>query len=422
LCKQVFQERNISMTRANEEKLSLADVLQPQYIANPYELYRLLREADPVYWDERANAWVLTRYVDVAAALRDARFSSEGFMEDIGWIPDEIRPMLEPPIRALTRQMLFMDPPDHTRLRGLVAKAFTPRVVEGLRPAIKQIAGELLDKAMAKGHLELIRDFAFPLPAIVIATMLGVPPEDRDQLNAWSGSFGALLDGAGLSMEDVFLALHGVSEFIEYFRQIIRQRRSAPKDDLLQAMINAEEQGDALSEEELLGNCVLLMAAGHGTTMHLIGNGTLALLRNPRQLQRLREERALMPSAVVELLRYDSPVQMTSRRASEDLRIAGKYISEGQEVYMCTGAANHDPAQFPEPERLRLDRPENRHLSFGLGIHFCLGAPLARLESEIAFSTLLQRFPNLRLADEGEERGGGMVFRGLTRLPLLFGG
>ncbi len=408
------------MTQTNEGKLSLADGLQPEYAANPYELYRRLREADPVYWDERANGWVLTRYIDVAAALRDARFSAAGFMEDISWIPDEMRPMLEPPIRALTRQMLFMDPPDHTRLRGLVAKAFTPRVIEGLRPAIRQTAGELLDKASAKGQLELMRDFAFPLPAIVIATMLGVPPEDRDQLNAWSESFGALLDASKLSMEDAFLALHGVSEFIAYFRQIIHERRNAPKDDLLQAMINAEERGDALSEEELLGNCVLLMAAGHGTTMHLIGNGTLALLRNPRQLQRLREEPALMPSAVAELLRYDSPVQMTSRRAKEDLRIGDKHISEGQEVIMCTGAANYDPAQFSEPERLRLDRPENRHLSFGLGIHFCLGAPLARLESEIAFATLLQRFPTLRLAGEDVEREGGMVFRGLKRLPLLF--
>ena len=408
------------MTQTNEGKLSLADGLLPQYVTNPYELYRQLRENDPVYWDERANSWVLTRYVDVAAALRDARFSAAGFMEDISWLPDEMRPMLEPPIRALTRQMLFMDPPDHTRLRGLVAKAFTPRVIEGLRPAIRQIARDLLDKAVEKGQLELIRDYAFPLPAIVIATMLGVPPEDRDQLNAWSESFGALLDGSRLTMEDAFLALHGVSEFIAYFRQIIRERRNAPRDDLLQAMINAEEQGDALSEEELLGNCVLLMAAGHGTTMHLIGNGTLALLRSPSQLQRLREEATLMPSAVAELLRYDSPVQMTSRKAREDMRIGDKSISEGQEVIMCTGAANHDPAQFSDPERLRLDRPENRHLSFGLGIHFCLGAPLARLEAEIAFSTLLHRFPTLRLASADVEREGGMVFRGLKRLPLLF--
>jgi cytochrome P450 len=408
------------MTQTNEEKLSLADGLQPPYVANPYALYRRLREADPVYWDERANSWVLTRYADAAPALRDARFSASGFMEDIGWIPEEMRPMLEPPVRALTRQMLFMDPPDHTRLRGLVAKAFTPRVVEGLRPAIKQIAGELLDNVQANGHMELIHDYAFPLPAIVIATMLGVPPEDREQLNAWSENFGALLDGGNLTMENAFLALHGVSEFMGYFRQIIHQRRNAPKDDLMQAMINAEEQGDALSEEELLGNCVLIMAAGHGTTMHLIGNGTLALLRNPRQLQHLKEQPELMPSAVAELLRYDSPVQMTSRRAKEDMQIRDKRISEGQEVVMCLGAANHDPQQFSEPDQLRLNRPENRHLSFGLGMHFCLGAPLARLESEIAFNALLRRFPNLRLKTAEVEWEPSLVFRGLKQLPVIF--
>ena len=407
------------MTQTNQEKPSLADALLPVYAANPYALYQQLRENDPVYWDERANSWVLTRYADVAPALRDARFSASGFMENINWIPEEMRPMLEPPIRVLTRQMLVMDPPDHTRLRSLVAKAFTPRVVEGLRPTIKQIANDLLDNVQSQGTMELIRDFAFPLPAIVIATMLGVSPEDRDQFAVWSENFGALLDGGNLSMENAFLALHGVSEFIAYFRQIIRQRRNSPGDDLLQAMINAEEQGDALSEEELLGNCVLIMAAGHGTTMHLIGNGILALLRNPQQLQQLKADPALMPSAVTELLRYDSPVQMTSRRAREDMRIGDKRISEGQEVIMCTGAANHDPAQFSDPDRLRLNRPENRHLSFGLGIHFCLGAPLARLESEIAFHALLRHFPNLRLASEEVEWERSLVFRGLKQLPLL---
>src|SRR5260370_225865 len=258
--------------------------------------------------------------------------------------------------------------------------------------------------------------YSAPLPtlaSLVIRTMAGMPRDDTRQLHAWSGRLGALHDRGHLTMENAFLALHDVSEFMEYFRQIIHQRRNAPKDDLMQALINAEEQGDALSEEELLGNCVLIMAAGHGTTMHLIGNGTLALLRNPQQLQHLKEQPALMPSAVVELLRYDSPVQMTSRRAREDMRIGDKLISEGQVVIMCLGAANHDPEQFSEPDRLRLNQPENRHLSFGLGIHFFLGAPLARLESEIAFHTLLRRFPNLRLENEEVEWDSSQVFRGL---------
>ncbi|GAC1566416.1 MAG: cytochrome P450 [Ktedonobacteraceae bacterium] len=408
------------MSQTQDGTLSLADGLLPPYLDNPYALYRLMRANDPVYWDARANSWVLTRYADVATALRDARFSASDFMTGISWISAEMRPVLEPPIRALTRQMLFMDPPDHTRLRGLVARAFTPRMVETMRPAIQQIADELLDSAEPNGRMELIREYAFPLPAIVIATMLGVPPEDREQFNQWSEYFGALLDGSNLTQENAFLALYGVSEFLDYFRKIIRQRRITPKDDLLQAMINARDQGDALSEEELLGNCVLLMAAGHGTTMHLIGNGTLALLRNPQQRRRLEEQPELISSAVAEVLRYDSPVQLTSRRAKTDMQIGDKHIAEGQEVIMSLGAANYDPEQFSEPHRLLLNRAENRYLSFGLGIHFCLGAPLARIEGEIAFNTLLSRFPRLHLEHEEVEWEASMVFRGLKQLPVVF--
>jgi cytochrome P450 len=407
------------MSQANQTTPSLADILTPVNIANPYVLYRQIREIDPVYWDERANSWVLSGYADNVSALRDARLSSTGFMAETAWIPEELRATLEQPIRALTRQMLFLDPPDHTRLRGLVAKAFTPRMVEALRPTIQHIADELLDTAQANGRVELMREFAYPLPAIVIATMLGVPPEDRDRFNTWTGHFGTLLDTSGSTLEDIFHALSGVSEFLEYFRQIIRKRRTAPKDDLMQAMINAEEQGDTLSEEELLGNCVLILAAGHGTTTHLIGNGTLALLRNPDQLEQLKAHPSLISSAVAELLRYDGPVQLTSRRAKEDMHIGDKAISPGQDVIMLLGAANHDPAQFSEPDRLNLRRPENRHLAFGLGIHFCLGAPLARLEGEIAFSALLRRFPALHRETEDVEWLQSAVFRGLTQLPVI---
>ena len=267
--------------------------------------------------------------------------------------------------------------------------------------------------------IELIREFASPLPAIVIATMLGVPPGDRDQFNTWSGHFGTLLDMSNSTLEDIFQAISGVSEFLEYFRHIIRQRRTAPKDDLMQAMINAEEQGDKLSEEELLGNCVLILAAGHGTTIYLIGNGTLALLRNPDQLAQLQAHPTLISSAVPELLRYDGPVQLTSRRAKEDLYIGDKAISAGQEVIMLLGAANHDPAQFSAPDQLNLTRPENRHLAFGLGIHFCLGAPLARVEGEIAFSTLVRRFPGLHLETDTVEWQPSVVFRGPKQLPIV---
>lgn len=408
------------MSQTHHGSLSLTDVLQPTHVMNPYPLYHQLRTVDPVYWDERANSWVLTRYTEVTTSLRDARFSAAGFMTNTSWVPDEMRDTLGPPMRALSRQMLFLDPPDHTRLRGLVAKAFTPRTVEALRPTIQQVANELLDEFEVNGRMELIHDFAFPLPAIVIATMLGVPPEDREQFNSWSASFGSLLGGSNITLEGIFQALTEVSAFVEYFRKIIRQRRTAPKDDLLQAMITAEEQGDALNEDELLGNCILLLAAGHGTTMHLIGNGTLALLRNPDQLQQLKEQPAMISSAVAELLRYDSPVQLTSRSATEDMELGGKHISAGQEVIMCLGAANHDPAQFPEPDQLNLSRQENRHFSFGLGIHFCLGAPLARVEGEIAFNTLVKRFPKLHLATEEVEWQPSLVFRGLKQLPVAF--
>jgi cytochrome P450 len=268
--------------------------------------------------------------------------------------------------------------------------------------------------------MEVIQAFAFPLPAIVIAQMLGVPPEDRGQFVKWTGDFGMLLSGVNLELQDVVRALYGVSEFMDYFRNIIKQRRTAPKDDLMQAMIAAEEQGDRLTEEELLGNCVLLLAAGHGTTTHLIGNGLLALLRNPDQMQLLKDNPGLIAPAVQELLRYDSPVQMTSRRAKEDITIGDKRIQAGQAVLMCLGAANRDPAVFPDPDRLDLRRQDNRHVAFGYGIHYCLGAPLARIEGEIAFNTLLRRLPNPRLATGEPEWAPNLVFRGLRSLPIEF--
>ncbi|HLI91609.1 MAG TPA: cytochrome P450, partial [Ktedonobacteraceae bacterium] len=400
--------------------LSLMDVLQPEYTANPYPLYHRLREHDPIYWDERAEEWVLTRHSDVITILRDPRLTAERFMLDTSWLPRDMEETLGPPIHALTRQMLFRDPPDHTRLRGLVSKAFAPRVLEAMRPRIQSIVDELLDAVQDDGGMEVIQAFAFPLPAIVIAQMLGVPPEDRGQFVKWTGDFGMLLSGVNLELQDVVRALYGVSEFMDYFRNIIKQRRTAPKDDLMQAMIAAEEQGDRLTEEELLGNCVLLLAAGHGTTTHLIGNGLLALLRNPDQMQLLKDNPGLIAPAVQELLRYDSPVQMTSRRAKEDITIGDKRIQAGQAVLMCLGAANRDPAVFPDPDRLDLRRQDNRHVAFGYGIHYCLGAPLARIEGEIAFNTLLRRLPNPRLATGEPEWAPNLVFRGLRSLPIEF--
>ena len=410
------------MATQSERRLSLRQALEENYLENPYPLYRQLREADPVFWDEeQGGCWVLTGYADVMAGLRDQRFSAQSMNIGTDWIPAELKERLEPPITALTRQILFLDPPDHTRLRGLVAKAFTPRMVEKLRPRIQQLVDELLAPAQEKGQIEVISEFAYPLPAIVIAEMLGVPPEDRERFTEWTHDFGTLLDGGtGGDFEQMVQALLGVNDFMEYFRELIRQQRQTPRDNLLQAMQEAEEQGGVLSEEELLGNCVLLLAAGHGTTTHLIGNGLLALLRSPEQMEMLRAEPALLPTAVAELLRYDSPVQLTSRVATANLRIRDKEIAAGQEVLFCLGAANHDPAQFAQPDMLDLRRQENRHLAFGHGIHFCLGAPLARVEAEIAFGTFLRRFASPRLATDTIEHFPSQVFRGLNTLPVTF--
>jgi len=411
------------MTQTNEQRPRLSQMLEAEYLSNPYPLYHQLRALDPVLWEEDTSHWLVTSHAAVMAGLRDQRLSAQRMNIETGWIPAELKDTLEPPISALTRQMLFLDPPDHSRLRGLVAKAFTPRMIEKLRPRIQQIVDELLAPVKAKGQMEVISEFAYPLPAIVIAEMLGVPPEDRERFTLWTRNFGALLDGGdgnGMTFEELTQALQGVNEFMEYFRAIIHEQHQHPRENLLQAMQEAEEQGDMLSEEELLGNCVLLLAAGHGTTTHLLGNGLFALLRNPEQMERLRADPTLLPLAVAELLRYDSPVQLTSRIAKADLRIGDKEIRAGQEIMFSLGAANHDPAQFAQPDTLILDREENRHLAFGQGIHFCLGAPLARVEAEIAFGSLLKQFTDLNLASETIEYFPSQVFRGLNALPVTF--
>jgi cytochrome P450 len=414
-------ERGATVTTQGKHRLSLRQTLEENYLANPYPLYRQLRETDPIFWDEeQGGCWVLTRHADIMAGLRDQRFSARRMDMGTDWIPAELKERLSPPVSALTRQMLFLDPPDHTRLRALVARAFTPRMVEKLRPRIQQLVDELLAPLQAKTQMEAISEFAYPLPAIVIAELLGVPPQDRARFTQWTHDFGVLLDArsATIDMEQAIHSLLSVHELMEYFRALIRQQRREPRENLLQAMQEAEEQGDVLSEEELLGNCVLLLAAGHGTTTHLIGNGLLALLRNPEQMELLRAEPALLPLAVAELLRYDSPVQLTSRVAAVNLRLGEKEIAAGQQVLFCLGAANYDPAQFVQPETLDLRRQENRHLAFGQGMHFCLGAPLARVEAEIAFGTFLRTFASPRLATTSIEHFPSQVFRGLVALPI----
>jgi cytochrome P450 len=390
--------------------------LQPDLPRDPYPHYSRLREAAPVLWDPDfpGGAWIVTGYAEVAAAARDARLSSDRVVVYRTALKDT-----EPAralVDSLSRMMILNDPPDHTRLRGLVNKAFTPSRVASLRARVANIAESLIDAAQKRGEMELIRDFAYPLPAAVICEMLGLPVEDQDQLKVWADDMAAFM-GAVAGKKRVVVS-H--AELIGYLRKRFVQRRADPRDDLLSALVAAEEDGASLSAEELAANVVLLFMAGHHTTMNLIGNGLLALLRHPDQMARVRGDPLLWGPAVEELLRYDCPVQFMTRVASERIELGGKTIEPGQLVHLVIGAANRDPAQFSDPDTLKLDRTENRHLSFGYGAHFCVGAALARLEAPIAFTALFKRLPDLHVAANELEWHENPTLRGLKSLPIAF--
>ena len=396
----------------------MADVtfnpMDPTFVADPYPTYRQLRAEDPVHHSPM-GFWVLTRYDDVVAALRDPRLAKEA-------IAAFVAARFGAPVPITGLSMLDRDPPDHTRLRSLVSKAFTPRVVEGLRPRIQQIVDGLLRRALEKGSMDLIEEFAYPIPVNVICEMLGVPVEDHERFKGWSLDIARGLDSILLPRDSEVpkRSVASRTALAEYFRELIAKRRASPRSDLLSALIAAEEAGDKLSENELLATCILLLIAGHETTVNLIGNGTLALLRHPDQLRRLRENPALIGTAVEELLRFDGPVQRTARIPSEDVVIDGHTIAKGEMVMPFIGAADRDPAQFPDPDRLDIGRTDNRHIAFGWGIHFCLGAPLARVEGQLAINTLVQRLPSLALATDAPEFRESLTLRGLKSLPVTF--
>jgi cytochrome P450 len=318
--------------------------------------------------------------------------------------------------------MLDRDPPDHTRLRALVSKAFTQKALERLRPHIQQIVDGLLRRVEGKGTMDLIEEFAYPLPVQVICEMLGVPVADHERFKGWGLDIARGLDAIMLP-PDSEVAKHSIAArhaLSDYFRGLVAERRAAPREDMLSALIAAEEAGDTLNEDELLATCLLLLVAGHETTVNLIGNGTLALLRHPDQLQKLRDNPALIGSAVEELLRYDGPVQRTARIPSEDITIGGRTIPKGEMVMPFLGAADRDPAQFPDPDRLDITRADNHHIAFGMGIHFCLGAPLARMEGQIAINTMLKRLSKLHLATDRPEYRESLTLRGVKSLLVAF--
>ncbi|HWO72932.1 MAG TPA: cytochrome P450 [Dehalococcoidia bacterium] len=392
----------------------------PRLRSDPYSVYRELREEDPVFWSPTMQLWLLTRYDDVLAVLRDhARFSSERVRAKNPFVQQmESFRMASGPL-GTTPTMLSLDPPAHTRMRNLVNKAFTPRVVERSRPRIRAIAEELLDALPRPDRIDVVADLAIPLPVIVIAEVLGVPAADRDRFKAWSSDIAGSLGGAFMPKEAIDRALRSANEIADYFRDQIAERRRSPRDDLLSALCAAEEQGDLLSEDELIATCILLLVAGNETTTNLIGNGMLALLRFPEERRRLQQEPSLIPSAVEEMLRYEGPAQMTSRIALGEFEFQGKRFEEGQVVLCVLAAANRDPAQFPDPDRFDVTRRPNRHLAFGHGIHYCVGAPLAVAEAQVAFEALLRRFPEPEAAFEAPEWNNSFVLRGLRSLPML---
>lgn len=407
------------------EQITFADLLAQETKRDPiafttrlHEQGPLVRLANPL---SPANAWMITGYDDAIAILKDPRF-----IKDVQKLPalsgqqgpkGEQATILDR-FLMFRRDMLSVDPPDHTRLRGLVSKAFTPRMIEHLRPRIQQITDELLDAVQNQGSMDLIADFAFPLPITVISEMLGIPLEDRSRFRAWSQTI--VTGTVGPQPEKALAALE---EFVQYIRTLLATKRDHPGNDMTSDLVQVEESGDRLHENELISTIFLLIVAGHETTVNLIGNGVLTLLQHPEQMHQLRADPTLLPSAIEELLRYTAPVSFSSPRwASEDIPVHGELIRKGEMVVVSLIGADTDAQQFSEPELLDITRRENQHVAFGKGIHTCLGAPLARLEGQIAIGTLLQRLPNLHLVNEPEQLlwTQSPILRGLTSLPVTF--
>jgi cytochrome P450 len=404
---------------------------RPEVRADPYALFRELRRHDPVHWSPALGAWVLTRYDDVKGAVNDPRFSADRISPFRDSLAGDARERIAGLLAVLGDWMVFNDPPRHTRLRALVGKVFTPRVGERLRPFVEQVVDDLIGRIEAaaggngndgggEGRLDLIREFGYPLPVMVIARLLGVPAADQERFKFWSDELATFVGSARDTPDKRDRAEAAIGEMADYFRAQIARRRADPRDDILSALVAAEESGDFLSEAELIGTCTLLLFAGHETTTNLIGNGMLALLRHPEQMRLLAARPELAESAVEELLRYDGPTPAMARAAREDVALAGGTIRAGDRVFAMLGGANRDPARFDEPEELNLARPDNRHLAFGYGIHFCLGAPLARLEARVAFGALLERLPGLALAGPEPEWIDSVALRGVKSLELVY--
>lgn len=404
-------------------------ILSSEAVADPYTFFAKLRANDPVSWSDRYRSWFLTRYDDNAAALKDPRFSSDRISPVIARERARERPDLDmiETFELLNGWLVFRDPPEHTRMRRLVHKAFTPRIISAMRQEVVRVTGELLDAAQtsirADGTFDLLRAVAYPLPAIVIAGMIGVPPEDRDRFKTWSDDISALVFG-GLEDDNRHeRARNGMGELVAYITELVERVREQPRDDLASELVRARDVDEALSESEVVATCVNLLFGGHETTTNLIANGVLALLRHPEQAELLANtppDRSdpLVRTMVEEMLRYDGPAKAVARVAAEDVDLRGVTIAAGDRVFLFPSAANRDPEAFQGPDDLDITRTENPHLGFGMGIHYCLGASLARLEASIAIPTILSRFPGLQLGTDQLSWNAVLLTRGLTELSV----
>jgi len=390
------------------------------FISNPYTIYNFLRITGPLHWTDkfRVGVWLVPRYADVQSGLHDPRLSSQRSHTLTAALPPESRTEFSAFNTIFSKWMLFLDPPHHNRLRKLLNKEFTPNMIQRMRPRIQQAVDTLLDQTAGKREMEFMSEFANPLPVIVIAEMLGIPSADQRDFQIWSDALADFFGNSTGTVEGAREAQKSLLNLTEYFRALLPERREHKGDDLVSLLLRVEEEGEVLTGEELLAQCTLLLVAGHETTRNLLGNGLLALLQHPDQFAKLKENPSLMPLAVREFARYDSPVQFSGRAVTEDFLWHGKEIKQGQTVLLLLASANRDPEKFHDPERLDISRDEGMPLSFGHGAHYCIGAALAYAEAEIAFTTLLERMPRLSMLEETPVWRANLSFRGLNRLRL----
>ena len=394
------------------------EVLSPERIADPHSYFSVLREQDPVHWNEKYRAWFIHRYDDVLDALRDPRFSSERIGAAYDRLTEEQKAERQPTYDILMDWLVFRDPPDHTRLRRLVSRAFTPRAVEAWRDRITGVVDELIDGLSERDHFDLIEDFAYPIPAVVIAEMMGVPPNDRDRFKDWSDDVMILVFGARGVGDRRARAQQGLVELAAYLGDLVTHYRQHPADNIISNLVEVSEGDDSLQDPEIVANCVLFLFGGHETTTNLIGNGIRVLLNHPDQLQKLRDDLSLIKPAVEEILRFDGPSKMEVRTLADQVEMGEKTLPAGDMVYLVQHAANRDPDAFDQPDQFDIARDPNNHIGFGFGLHFCLGASVARLEGTIALEALVRRLPNLELGPESEVWVPTMLSRGLEHLPV----